>query len=87
MEFELISPPPLEFAGVTGTIADKGSVHKYVPYLISGIRYGLQDIGTKSLVELREQVNKGDVKFEMRSATAQAEGGVHGLHSYEKRLF
>ena len=77
----------LEFAGVTGTIADKGSVHKYVPYLISGIRYGLQDIGTKSLVELREMVNKGEVKFEMRSATAQAEGGVHGLHSYEKRLF
>ena len=72
---------------MTGTIADKGSVHKYVPYLISGIRYGLQDIGTKSLVELREMVNKGEVKFEMRSATAQAEGGVHGLHSYEKRLF
>ena len=77
----------LEFAGVTGTIADKGSVHKYVPYLISGIRYGLQDIGTRSLTELREMVNKGEVKFEMRSATAQAEGGVHGLHSYEKRLF
>jgi len=73
--------------GVTGTIVDKGSVHKYIPYLISGIRYGLQDIGSRSLCELREQVTKGEIKFEMRSATAQMEGGVHGLHSYEKRLF
>jgi len=73
--------------GVSGTVQDKGSVHKYVPYLIQGIKHGFQDMGEKSTVELQDGMYKGAVRFELRSAAAQREGGVHGLHSFERKLF
>ncbi|KAH9252168.1 hypothetical protein BASA81_009919 [Batrachochytrium salamandrivorans] len=36
---------------------------------------------------LQDHVATGLVRFERRSPSAQLEGGVHGLHSFEKRLF
>ncbi|VDN10650.1 unnamed protein product [Dibothriocephalus latus] len=32
-------------------------------------------------------MESGELRFERRSPCAQIEGSVHGLHSYEKRLF
>lgn len=73
--------------GVAGSVVDRGSITKFVPYLVTGIQHSLQDIGVKSLDALCEQVNSGLVRFEMRSGSAQAEGNVNGLHTHEKKLY
>ncbi|PYH49104.1 putative IMP dehydrogenase [Aspergillus saccharolyticus JOP 1030-1] len=73
--------------GVAGSVLDRGSVTKFVPYLTAGIQHSLQDIGVQSLKALHDGVNQGTVRFEMRSASAMAEGNVHGLHSYDKKLY
>jgi len=73
--------------GVTGAVQDKGSVHKFMPYLTMGMKHAMQDMGAVSINELRRQLYQGQLRFELRSSAAQREGGVHGLHSFERKLF
>eukprot|EP00927_Polykrikos_kofoidii_P002641 TRINITY_DN11060_c0_g2_i1.p1 TRINITY_DN11060_c0_g2~~TRINITY_DN11060_c0_g2_i1.p1 ORF type:complete len:565 (-),score=113.64 TRINITY_DN11060_c0_g2_i1:414-2078(-) len=73
--------------GVSGTVQDKGSLHKYLPYLVQGIKHGMQDIGTRNIEQLNESRIKGALRFEIRSPAAQREGGVHDLHSFDRKLF
>jgi len=73
--------------GVSGSVLDRGSVTKFVPYLMAGLQHSLQDMGITSVSELRQKVREGDVRFELRTVSAQAEGNVHGLESFEKKLY
>ncbi|EKM74901.1 hypothetical protein AGABI1DRAFT_116655 [Agaricus bisporus var. burnettii JB137-S8] len=73
--------------GVSGDVQDKGSLKQFLPYLYVGVQHSLQDIGLRSVMELQEGSRDGKVRFELRTASAQLEGNVHGLNSYTKRLF
>ncbi|KAK6068119.1 inosine-5 -monophosphate dehydrogenase imd2 [Seiridium cupressi] len=72
--------------GVSGTVAHRGSVGKFVPYLAAGVKHSMQDAGIKSLKELHEKVADGTMRFEIRTASAQLEGNVN-MESYEKKLY
>ncbi|GAA5924430.1 hypothetical protein JCM1841_001698 [Sporobolomyces salmonicolor] len=73
--------------GVAGAVQDKGSLRKFIPYLFAGLQHSLQDMGTRSIAEMQDAAFNETLRYELRTASAQLEGGVHGLHSFEKRLF
>ena len=73
--------------GVSGSVIDKGSVKRFLNYLTTGVQHGFQDIGVKDVKTLQQNVSDGKIRFEKRSGSAQLEGGVHGLQTFEKTLF
>lgn len=44
-----------------------------------------QDLGATSIVQAWQRLDAGEQRLECRTGAAQAEGGVHDLHSYDKR--
>jgi IMP dehydrogenase len=74
-------------SGVSGAVVDKGPLSQYFPYLSQSLRHGLQDMGVMSLSGTWEELYRGQLRFELRSPSAQKEGGVHDLHSFQQRLF
>ncbi|KAI1326166.1 inosine-5'-monophosphate dehydrogenase IMD4 [Xylariaceae sp. FL0255] len=72
--------------GVSGSVAHRGSINKFVPYLAAGLKHSMQDCGQKSLRELHESTANGTLRFEIRTASAQLEGNVN-MESYEKKLY
>ena len=83
----LISSSSTVISGVSGAVVDKGPLNRYFPYLAQSVRHGLQDMGIRSLEQLKEYLYEGKLRFELRSASAQREGGVHDLHSFQQRLY
>ncbi len=70
--------------GVSGMVMDKGSIRNLVPYLCQGLKHAFQDIGIRDLRMLHSILDSGDLCFETRTQSAQREGGVHDMYSYEK---
>lgn len=73
--------------GVSGSVVDKGSLFDYVPYLVQGLKHSFQDMGARSVAELHGMLKNGDLKFELRSPSAQMEGGVHDMYSYKEPIY
>lgn len=70
--------------GVEGTVVDKGSIRTFVPYLTQSLRHSLHELGCRSVEALHAALMDGTLRLEQRSTSAQVEGGVHGLYSYEE---
>lgn len=68
--------------GVSGFVQDRGSMFDLVAYLSQGLRLAFQDAGVRSVTALHTALEDGTLKFELRSPSAQREGGVHDLYSY-----
>ncbi|KAK8946132.1 Inosine-5'-monophosphate dehydrogenase 2 [Platanthera guangdongensis] len=73
--------------GVVGSVADKGSILKFIPYTMQAVKQGLQDLGASSLPIAHDLLRTDVLQLEVRTGAAQVEGGVHGLSSYEKKAF
>jgi IMP dehydrogenase len=73
--------------GVEGFVADKGSLRTFIPYLAQSLRHGMQEIGCRTVKDLHEALGNSRLRFEMRSPSAQKEGGVHSLPGYSKPQF
>jgi len=69
--------------GVSGAVVDKGSVARYIPYLMTGIKHGFQAFGSRDIPNLHKKLYNGELRFEIRTQNAQIEGGVHNLYNYE----
>jgi len=73
--------------GVCGEVSDKGSVNQFVLYLAQAVKQAFQELGTQNIPALHTILRTGLLHFDIRTAAAQVEGGVHSLVGFEKKLY
>ena len=77
------SPRKVKIAqGVEGSVVCKGSVGLYLPYLVSSIKHGFQDLGVETMKSLHDGVQGGKIRFELRSPASYKEGEVHSIFRF-----
>lgn len=69
--------------GVSGEVISKGSVNKHIPYIIAGVKSGCQNLGYKTIEEIHKALYENITRFEIRTLSAQKEGGIHHLLNYD----
>jgi IMP dehydrogenase len=50
--------------GVSGAVVDKGSLTRFLPYLTTGLKHSLQDMGCRGLTELQSKLHSGELRFD-----------------------
>jgi len=69
--------------GVSGEVIGKGSITKHIPYIIGGVKSGLQNLGYCNIENLKKALYTQTLNFELRSFCSQREGGVHHVLNYD----
>lgn len=70
--------------GVSGAVQDKGPLNRYIPYIVQGVKHGFQDLGAPGVKIGKEMCQRGEIRFELRTTSAQKEGGIHSLYTYKR---
>jgi IMP dehydrogenase len=70
--------------GVSGEVTAKGSLDKYIPFLIQSVKHGYQNVGVKKLSEMHDNLYNETLRGHLRSSHAIIEGGVHHLYNHER---
>jgi IMP dehydrogenase len=73
--------------GVAGSVVDRGSLLNLIPYYATGLQHACQDVGIKSIDELHKKLYNEELRMQIRSQAAQAEGKVHNLYNYKYDTF
>lgn len=51
--------------GVVGSVADKGSILKFIPYTMQAVKQGFQDLGASSLQSAHHLLKSGKLRLEV----------------------
>ena len=70
--------------GVSGEVTAKGSLEKYIPFLIQSVKHGLQNVGVKNLSEMHENLYNETLRGHLMSSQAIIEGCIHHLYNHER---
>lgn len=66
--------------GVSAKVMVRGPISQWVPYLMAGVRQGIQKLGARSVENFHQLVREGTVELEMRTAASRQEGMVHDVY-------